>query len=190
MKGNFWQSWLSQHVLKVAPAFRHFFGPYRHFIDFSPLFSLYGIFGTFFFFLKNKMTKKYHVMCHTPQVTCHMSYVLCQMSHVTCHISPATCHWKKCIIIFDGCPENSCWGQGIPWTKREFHGFGLIIPITEGQDEIVMYCSQSLAHYGGCFWRGNSKLPGYKRAVRWKVHPHTTIVSYDNIMLLAILLFL
>ena len=34
---------------------------------------------------------------------------------------------------------------------KESDGFGLIIPITEGQSEIVMYCSQRLAHYGGRF---------------------------------------
>jgi hypothetical protein len=90
------RNWLSQHVLKVAPPLRHFFCPYRHFIDLFPLFSLYGIFGTFFsfsfFFLKNKMTKKYHVMCHAPQVTCHVSHVICLVSNVTCHMSHVTCH--------------------------------------------------------------------------------------------------
>ena len=40
----------------------------------------------------------------------------------------------------------------------ESDGFGLNIPIAEGQDEIVMYCSQSLAHYGGSFWKGKDRV--------------------------------
>ena len=47
----------------------------------------------------------------------------------------------------------SYWGQGIPWTKRESDGLGLFIHLTKGRDDLVMHCSQSLAHYGGCFWK-------------------------------------
>ena len=50
---------------------------------------------------------------------------------------------------------ESCWGHSlnIPWTKREYHCLGLVIPLEEGQDDLVMYCSQSLAHYGGRYWK-------------------------------------
>ena len=68
--------------------------------------------------------------------------------------------WKKAFFILDGFPEYSCWGQGIPWTKRESDGLGLIIPTTEGRDDLVMYCSKSLAHYGGRFER-RKKGGGY-----------------------------
>ena len=34
---------------------------------------------------------------------------------------------------------ESCWGQGISWTKRKFDGLGLIIPLTEGRYDLVMY---------------------------------------------------
>ena len=56
---------------------------------------------------------------------------------------------------------ESCWGQGISWTKRKSGGLGLIMPLTEGLDDLVMYCFQSLAQYGGCFWKEKEWGPGY-----------------------------
>ena len=49
--------------------------------------------------------------------------------------------------------RKSCWGQGIQWTKRESDGLWLIIPLTVERDHLVMHYSQSLANYGGRFWK-------------------------------------
>ena len=56
---------------------------------------------------------------------------------------------------------ESCWGQGIPWTKRKSNnGHGLIISFTEGRDDFVMHCSQCFAHYGGYFWKEKERGGG------------------------------
>ena len=35
------------------------------------------------------------------------------------------------------------------------------MPLTEGRNDLVMYCFQSLAHYGGCFWKEKEWGRGY-----------------------------
>ena len=44
--------------------------------------------------------------------------------------------------------------------ERKSDGLGLIIPLTKGRDDLVMYCSQSLAHHGGCFWKEKERGMG------------------------------
>ena len=69
---------------------------------------------------------------------------------------------NKSYLYFRWLPGiESCWGQGISWTKRKSDGLGLIMPLTEGRDDLVMYCFQSLAHNGGCFWTEKEWGRGY-----------------------------
>ena len=58
------------------------------------------------------------------------------------------CDRKKFFLL-----RNTSLNRGIQWTKRDSDGLGLMIPLTEGRYDLVMYCSQSLAHYGGLFWK-------------------------------------
>ena len=61
---------------------------------------------------------------------------------------------KESYLYFGWLPWiESCWGQGIPWTKRESDDPGLIIPLTAERGDLVMYCSQILAHFRGMFWK-------------------------------------
>ena len=39
-------------------------------------------------------------------------------------------------------------------------GLGLIIPLTKGRYDLVMYCSQSLAHYGERVWKEKERGMG------------------------------
>ena len=51
--------------------------------------------------------------------------------------------------------------------KRKSDGLGFIIPFTKGRDDLVMYCSQSLAHYGGRFWKEKKRgMGGYLKKIK------------------------